>query len=135
MTFFSRSLFALLLNTMTSPERAIIEVTIPMDLFDDSDDGEDESCPICMHSFCESAHTSGCPRQMCKVSCCRQYICAGCLSQPAKRCRCQASCKQIVLTCPFCRDMAPVDVLSMFCSKAKLCTSCEKCTMDVSNSM
>lgn len=103
---------------MSGPDRAVIEVTIPMDYFE-VDDMED-SCPICMHGFCGE----DCPHHICKVSCCRQHICASCLTRSARRCKCQKSCKQIIVTCPFCRDMCPVDSLAVFCSLSKVCKTC-----------
>lgn len=104
---------------MTSPERAIIEVTIPLDYFD-VDDMNDLECSICMHPFCKN----DCPRHMIQLSCCRQYTCAECLTKSTRRCKCQQSCKQIIVTCPFCRDMCPVNSIALFCARSSLCATC-----------
>lgn len=105
---------------MTTPNEAIIEVSIPMRYFDD-DSQQVDDCAICLYAMCPDdvcSHTST------SLTCCDQMICCGCFVKLLRKCKCSLECKEVVGICPFCRDMCRADVSSVFTARQSACRGC-----------
>lgn len=105
---------------MSTPNEAIIEVSIPMRYFDDTTDDVDD-CAICLHSLCPEER---CSHTSTVLTCCDQSICCGCFVKLLKKCKCTLECKEVVGICPFCRDMCRADVSSVFMARHSACRDC-----------
>lgn len=106
---------------MSSPNEAIIEVSIPMRYFDATSD--DPDCAICAEPVCPSGE---CAKSATDLTCCDQSMCCGCFSKLLRRCRCTQTCAAVVGTCPFCRNMCRADALSAFLAQRGPCRDCRK---------
>ena len=106
--------------TPPAPAEAIIEVSIPLRYFDDTPEKID--CPICAHVMCPDDE---CGLTSATLTCCDQAVCAGCFVKILKRCRCTAECKEIVGTCPFCREMCRSTAMPIFLARKSPCRGCK----------
>ena len=112
----------------------VIELSIPMrmvrgggaggeDNDDENNSEEDEVCYICANSFCRS---ESCGRALTHLACCTQSLCCACLLKSSKRCMCKEDCDAVIVLCPFCREVAPVETLDVFLGHKPPCASCVK---------
>lgn len=106
--------------SVQGPSEAIIEVSIPMHYFEKQ---ADIDCPICAHRMCPFGKCCLIPV---KLSCCEQLVCSACFYKLLARCRCREECREVVGTCPFCREMCRADVVSVFLAKRPACRECRQ---------
>ena len=79
-------------------------------------------CHICAGELCTRDNNNNC---CCKspytFDCCRQRSCLECSVTLAKRCGCCSDCHQIIIICPFCRNMSSVSAFDLFLSRKQQC--------------
>lgn len=86
------------------------------------DEGDIDRCPICCKKACLAEQ---CKASIVTTMCCNQAICCECVMVNAMRCKCCCDCQQVIVICPFCRQVTPLSAVALFLAskrcKNRLC--------------
>lgn len=86
---------------------------------------EDVTCTICRESLCPSFT---CGRSQMQLKCCDGPMCCKCACELAKRCTCDDECENIIVFCPYCRNVSKLDPMDLFLGmNSKIKTPCKTC--------